>query len=83
MTVDQFGRLQIYIVIYVLVTLLIALWVLPGLIAALTQIPLRTVFAASHNALLTAFAAGDLFIVLPGLIDACRTLVAGAGFSRQ
>ena len=33
-------------------------------------------FAASHNALLTAFAAGDLFIVLPGLIDACRTLVA-------
>ena len=76
MTVDQFGRLQIYIVIYVLVTLLIALWVLPGLIAALTQIPMRTVFAASHNALLTAFAAGDLFIVLPGLIDACRTLVA-------
>ena len=41
MTVDQFGRLQIYIVIYVLVTLLIALWVLPGLIAALTQIPMR------------------------------------------
>ena len=76
MTVDQFGRLQIYIVIYVLVTLLIALWVLPGLIAALTQIPMRTVFAASHNALLTAFAAGDLFIVLPGLIDACRKLVA-------
>ena len=76
MTVDQFGRLQIYIVIYVLVTLLIALWVLPGLIAALTQIPMRTVFAASHSALLTAFAVGDLFIVLPGLIEACRTLVA-------
>jgi Na+/H+-dicarboxylate symporter/ABC-type amino acid transport substrate-binding protein len=76
MTVDQFGRLQIYIVIYVLVTLLIALWVLPGLIAALTQIPMRTVFTASHNSLLTAFAAGDLFIVLPGLIDACRRLVA-------
>jgi Na+/H+-dicarboxylate symporter/ABC-type amino acid transport substrate-binding protein len=76
MTWDQVGRLQIYIVIYVLATLLIALWVLPGLIAALTQIPVRAVFAVSHNALLTAFAAGDLFIVLPGLIDACRTLVA-------
>ena len=47
MTLDQFGRLQIYIVIYVLMTLLIALWVLPGLIAALTQIPLRKVFAAA------------------------------------
>jgi ABC-type amino acid transport substrate-binding protein len=73
---DQFGRLQIYIVIYVMVTLLIALWVLPGLIAALTEIPIRAVFAVSHNAVLTAFAAGDLFIVLPGLIEAARTLVA-------
>ena len=76
MTWDQVGRLQIYIVIYVLATLLIALWILPGLITTLTQIPVRAVFAVSHNALLTAFAAGDLFIVLPGLIDACRTLVA-------
>jgi Na+/H+-dicarboxylate symporter/ABC-type amino acid transport substrate-binding protein len=76
MTMDQFGRLQIYIVIYVMVTLLIALWVLPGLIAALTEIPIRAVFAVSHNAVLTAFAAGDLFIVLPGLIEAARTLVA-------
>lgn len=76
MTMDQFGRLQIYIVIYVIVTLLISLWVLPALIATLTEIPMRTVFAVSHNAVLTAFAAGDLFIVLPGLIEAARTLVA-------
>jgi Na+/H+-dicarboxylate symporter/ABC-type amino acid transport substrate-binding protein len=76
MTLDQFGRLQIYIVIYVLITLLVALWVLPGLIATLTQIPVRRVFAVSHDSLLTAFAAGDLFIVLPGLIEATRTLIA-------
>lgn len=76
MTMDQFGRLQIYIVIYTLVTLLVALWVLPGLIAAITQIPIRKIFAASHNSLLTAFAAGDLFIVLPGLMEATRTLIA-------
>jgi Na+/H+-dicarboxylate symporter len=76
MTLDQFGRLQIYIVSYVLVALLVALWVLPGLIAALTQIPVRKVFAVSHDSLLTAFAAGDLFIVLPGLIEATRTLIA-------
>jgi Na+/H+-dicarboxylate symporter/ABC-type amino acid transport substrate-binding protein len=75
MTMDQFGRLQIYMVSYVLMTLLLALWVLPGLIAALTQIPLRRIFAVSHDSLLTAFAAGDLFIVLPGLIDATRTLI--------
>jgi Na+/H+-dicarboxylate symporter len=76
MTLDQFGRLQIYIVIYVLITLLVALWVLPGLISTLTQIPVRRVFAVSHDSLLTAFAAADLFIVLPGLIEATRTLMA-------
>lgn len=76
MTLDQFGRLQIYIVTYVLITLLVALWVLPGLIATLTQIPVRRVFAVSRDSLLTAFAAGDLFIVLPGLIEAARTLLA-------
>jgi Na+/H+-dicarboxylate symporter/ABC-type amino acid transport substrate-binding protein len=76
MTMDQFGRLQVYVVSYVLVALLVALWVLPGLIAALTQIPVRAVFAVSHESLLTAFAAGDLFIVLPGLIESTRTLIA-------
>jgi|RhiMethySRZTD1v2_1073278.scaffolds.fasta_scaffold00763_15 Na+/H+-dicarboxylate symporter/ABC-type amino acid transport substrate-binding protein len=76
MTMDQFGRLQVYVVSYVLVALLVALWVLPGLVAALTQIPLRALFAASHSSLLTAFAAGDLFIVLPGLIESTRTLIA-------
>jgi Na+/H+-dicarboxylate symporter len=76
MTMDQVGRLQIYIVTYVLIALFVALWVLPGLIAALTQISLRSVFAASHGPLLTAFAAGDLFIVLPGLIEATRALIA-------
>jgi Na+/H+-dicarboxylate symporter/ABC-type amino acid transport substrate-binding protein len=75
MTMDQVGRLQVYIVSYVLVALLVALWVLPGLIAALTRIPLRAIFAASHGSLLTAFAAGDLFIVLPGLIESTRTLI--------
>jgi Na+/H+-dicarboxylate symporter/ABC-type amino acid transport substrate-binding protein len=75
MTMDQFGRLQVYVVSYVLVALLVALWVLPGLIAALTRIPQRAIFTASHNSLLTAFAAGDLFIVLPGLIESTRTLI--------
>src|SRR5262245_28805694 len=69
MTLDQVGRLQVYIVSYVLIALLVALWVLPGLIAALTRIPLRAIFAASHNSLLTGVVGGGLFIVLPGRIE--------------
>ena len=75
MSLDQLGRLQVYLVAYVLVAMLLALWVLPSLVAALTAIPPREVFAASHDSLLTAFAAGDLLIVLPGLIEATKTLL--------
>jgi Na+/H+-dicarboxylate symporter/ABC-type amino acid transport substrate-binding protein len=75
MSLDQFGRLQVYLVAYVLVALLVALWVLPGLVASLTPIPRRALFSASRDSLLTAFAAGDLFIVLPGLIESTKSLI--------
>jgi Na+/H+-dicarboxylate symporter/ABC-type amino acid transport substrate-binding protein len=73
--IEQLGRLQVYLITYVAVALLLSLWVLPGLIAALTPIRIREVFSLTRDALITAFVAGDLFIVLPGLIDASRTLL--------
>ena len=60
---------------YVAVALLVSLWVLPGLVAALTPIRARDVLGESHDSLITAFIAGDLFIVLPGLMQASRTLL--------
>jgi ABC-type amino acid transport substrate-binding protein len=57
---------------YVVVALLVALWVLPGLVATLTTIPFRDVLFPARNALITAFSAGDLFIVLPVLIETCK-----------
>ena len=75
LSVEQMGRLQIYLVAYVGIALLVSLWVLPGLVAALTPIRARDIFSLTRNALITAFVAGDLFIVLPVLIEASRTLV--------
>ena len=75
LSLEQVGRLQVYLVAYVLVALLLGLWVLPGLVAALTPIPMRDFFSLTHSALITAFVAGDLFIVLPALIGASQTLV--------
>lgn len=72
----QVQRLEVFLVAYVAMSLLLALWVLPGLIAALTPIGAGETLAASRDALLTAFLVGDLFIVLPALMDACSTLVA-------
>ncbi len=65
------------------IALLVSLWVLPGLVAALTPIPMREIFALNRNALITAFVAGDLFIVLPVLIESSRTLLERHGRRRQ
>ena len=73
---EQVGRLQIYLVAYVVVALMVSLWVLPGLVAALTPIRARDVLGESRDSLITAFMAGDLFIVLPGLMQASRTLLS-------
>jgi Na+/H+-dicarboxylate symporter len=75
MSLDQVGRLQVYLIGYCLAALLVALWVLPGLVSALTPITVRQIFTLNRNALITAFVAGDLFIVLPVLIGSSRTLL--------
>ena len=76
LSVEQLGRLQVFLVAYVLVALLVSFWVLPGLVAALTPIRVRDLFRLTRDALLTAFVAGDLFIVLPILLEASKQLIA-------
>jgi Na+/H+-dicarboxylate symporter/ABC-type amino acid transport substrate-binding protein len=73
---EQVRRLQIYLAAYVAVALLLSLWVLPGLVAALTPIRARDMLRESQAALITAFIAGDLFIVLPSLMLASQTLLS-------
>jgi Na+/H+-dicarboxylate symporter/ABC-type amino acid transport substrate-binding protein len=74
---QQLERLQIYLIAYVTVALLVSLWVLPGLVAALTPIRAADLLRESRDSLITAAIAGDLFIVLPGLTQASRTLLDG------
>jgi Na+/H+-dicarboxylate symporter/ABC-type amino acid transport substrate-binding protein len=75
LNLEQVGRLQIFLITYVVVALLVALWVLPGLVSALTPFRYREVLGPTRDALITAFMAGDLFIVLPILIHACKELL--------
>ena len=75
LNIEQLGRLQVYLITYSAVALLVSLWVLPALIATLTPIRIRELFALTRDALITAAVAGDLFIVLPVLIDASKTLL--------
>ncbi len=72
---QELVRVQVYLVAYGAFALLLAGWVLPGLVTALTPIRYRELLAATRDALVTAFAAGDLFIVLPALTEAAEQLL--------
>jgi ABC-type amino acid transport substrate-binding protein len=58
------------------VAFLIVFWILPGLVSALTPIPYSEVLAPARAALITAFIVGDLFIVLPLLIESSKDVLA-------
>jgi ABC-type amino acid transport substrate-binding protein len=75
LNIEQFTRIQVYLITYVAVALLVALWVLPGLVSALTPFGYREVLGPTRDALITAFMTADLFIVLPILIQACKELL--------
>lgn len=73
--ITQLGRLQIYLIVYAAAALFLSLWLLPGLVAALTPVKTREVLARCRDAFVTAFAVSDLFIVLPMLIEATKELL--------
>jgi len=79
--VEEFLRLQIWFVIYIGSACLIALWLLPALVALLTPVPYRRFVGAMQTALVTAFAAGDYFVVLPMIVEANRKLLEEYGVS--
>lgn len=81
--IEQLGRLQIYLVTYVAVALLVSLWVLPGVVAALTPIRRGELLKTTRDPLVTAFVAGDLFIVLPALVEASKQLIASHGIMQR
>jgi Na+/H+-dicarboxylate symporter/ABC-type amino acid transport substrate-binding protein len=73
--IEQLQKIQIYLVTYAVVVALLTFWVLPALLSTLTGIPYLEIFKSSRGALITAFAIGDLFIVLPGLIESSKSLL--------
>ncbi|PWT82067.1 MAG: hypothetical protein C5B57_09325 [Blastocatellia bacterium] len=69
------ARLQVYLVSYVGMSLLLSLWVLPGLVAALTPVPYRVLISRTRDALVTAFMTTSLFAVLPLITEQAKALV--------
>jgi Na+/H+-dicarboxylate symporter/ABC-type amino acid transport substrate-binding protein len=76
--VADLGRLQVFVVVYVVLALILSLWVLPGLIAALTPLEIGAVLRTFRGPLVTAFATGNLLIVLPVLAADSKKLIGEA-----
>ena len=74
MTVEEFGRLQCYIIPFIVATLSLTFWVLPGLAAAITPFSYREILKSVRDALTTGFVTGNLFITLPMLVENARKL---------
>lgn len=72
---DELKRLEVYLLGYVGVSLLLSLWVLPGLVAALTPVPYRALLSRTRDALMMAFMTTSLFAVLPLLTEEAKALV--------
>jgi Na+/H+-dicarboxylate symporter/ABC-type amino acid transport substrate-binding protein len=76
MTVEELGRVQVYLVTYMAFALLVTFWIFPGLVSAVSGIPFRDVLNTFRDALVTAFATGNQFVVLPLIAENCKTLLA-------
>ena len=72
---EAFQRLQVYILIQAAIALILSFWVVPRLITVLTPLKYKDIITAYRTPLITAFATGNLLIVLPLIIDRSRELL--------
>ena len=75
MRLPDLQRLQVFMVTYAVISLLLTFWILPGLVASLTPIGYRNLVGQTRDALVTAFATGNIFIVLPVLAERSKELL--------
>jgi Na+/H+-dicarboxylate symporter len=80
---EQLAKVGVFLISYGSMALLLTFWVLPGFVACITPIPARRILAATRDGLITAFMTGDLFIVLPILIDQSKALLSQYGFQEE
>jgi len=79
MTPDTLQRLEVYFVAFAAAALVLAFWILPLMVTALTPFTYREVVGVSRDALLTAFVASNAFIVLPILVERSKALLETRG----
>ncbi|MEM1367932.1 MAG: cation:dicarboxylase symporter family transporter [Cyanobacteria bacterium P01_H01_bin.15] len=75
---EDFGRLQIYIILNGLIAFALSLWILPKLVSVLTPIKYGDLIKEIREPIVTAFAVSNLLVVLPILVDSSKKLIDNA-----
>ncbi|MEZ9367465.1 cation:dicarboxylase symporter family transporter [Shewanella sp. 10N.286.51.B2] len=75
MGVDEFASMQVYLISYFALCLLLTFAVLPWIVSSLTPITYRQAINISKASLVTAFATGNIFIVIPVIISECKQIM--------
>ena len=75
MTMEEFGRLQAYMITFIVAAALLTFWILPVLASTFTPFKYKDIVSFSKDALVTALTTGNLFIVLPILSKNCKDLL--------
>ena len=74
MTFNEFGRVQVFVISFIVGAIVLALFVLPLFVSSITPFQFRDVLEGSRSAIVTAVAADNVFIVLPMITDSARSL---------
>ena len=73
--VEELGRLQVYLWVYVGAWAVLTILVLPSLVAWATPFSYREVIRQSRTAIITAIATGTVLVVLPLIAERCKELL--------
>ena len=73
---SQLDGLMIYVASALVLTALLAFVVFPALLATITPFGYRAILKASREAMVTAFATGSFFVVIPIIVEKTKLLIA-------
>lgn len=72
---SQLDGLMIYVASALVLTVLLSFVVFPALVATVTPFGYRAILKASKEAMITAFATGSFFVVLPIIVEKTKQLI--------
>jgi Na+/H+-dicarboxylate symporter len=74
MTIEELSRLQVYLAVYTIGAVVLALWFLPMLVTCMTSFKYMDVLRVTRDPMITGFTTGNLLVVLAMLADNCKSL---------